>query len=145
MRHMLSGLCFVAPVLAAALLAGCGLGKVQECNKLIQAANTQSQAIQASSTKVGSGNPSDIDALATTFDSAATQVGQVDLKDDKLKKFQGDYKDMMTRAAKSCRDMSAAIRSKSIPQINKAKGELDSVSGNESKVVTEINGYCTGG
>jgi hypothetical protein len=48
-------------------------------------------------------------------------------------------------AAKSCRDMSAALKAKNPSMINKAKGELDSVGGNESKVVTEINGYCTGG
>jgi hypothetical protein len=71
-------------------------------------------------------------------------VSALSLKDAKLTSFQKDYKDMMTRAAKSCRDMSSAIRAKNVAQINKAKGELDSVGGNETKVVTEINGYCTG-
>src|SRR4051812_14861421 len=94
--------------LLALWLGGCGPGKIAECNKLIEAANAQSQKIQASTSKLGgNATPADIDTLATTFDKAGADVALVALKDDKLKKFQTDYKDMMTRAAKSCRDMSA--------------------------------------
>lgn len=142
MQKTITRVALAAPLLLSLWLGGCGLGKVAECQKLIQAANAESQAIQSSTAKLGS-NPSDIDTLAVTFDKAAGDVGAVALKDEKLKGFQKDYKDMMTRAAKSCRDMSAAVRSKKLADINKAKGELDSVGGNESKVVNGINGYCT--
>jgi DNA repair ATPase RecN len=140
----LSSLFLVAPISAALWLGGCGLGKIAECNKLIQGANAQQQTLKSAESKM-SGTPADMETVAVAFDKSSAEIAAIDLKDAKLKSFQKDYQDMLTRASKSCRDLSSAAKTKNVAMITKAQAEISSLGGNESKVVNEINSYCTGG
>ena len=75
MQKTITRVALAAPLLLSLWLGGCGLGKVAECQKLIQAANAESQAIQSSTAKLGS-NPSDIDTLAVLIEESLAERSQ---------------------------------------------------------------------
>lgn len=131
--------------LAIPLAVSCGFGKVAECNKLITAANGQQEAVKAATAKLQSSpSPSEIENLATTMESAAKVIGAVDVKDDKLKGFRDQYRDMLNKAGKDCRDLVAARKANNLAAIDKATKALSGIGGEESKLITGINSYCTG-
>jgi hypothetical protein len=133
-------------VLAMMPLSACGMGKIAECNKLIQVANAQQEVIKNATTKLGSSDdPADIENLATTMEKAGKDIAAVDLKDQKLKGMQKDYQTMLDGAAKNCRELVTAVKAKNIAGITKAKTALGNVGTEESKVVGQINAYCQGG
>ena len=123
----------------------CGFGKVAECNKLIQAANGQQERLKAATAKLGpQSSESDIDSLASAMEDAAKAIAGVDVKDDKLKSFRDQYRDMLNKAAQDCRDLVGAQRSNNLSAINKAQTALTGLGPEESKLISGINGYCTG-
>lgn len=138
---------YLAPF-AIPLVLACGFGKVAECNKLIQAANGQQEAVKAASNKLSGGgvpNPSDIENLASTMENAAKAIAAVEVKDQKLKTFRDQYRDMLNKAGKDCRDLVAATKSKNLAAIQAASQALSGLGPEETKLISGINGYCTGG
>lgn len=133
-------------MLAALPLGGCGMGKIAECNKFIEAANGAQEAMRKATSKVqASDDPANIESVAQAMDKAGKDITAVPLKDDKLKSYQRDYKDMLDKGAKACREMVAASRSKNLGTMKKAQRDLGAIGPQETKIVGDINGYCSGG
>jgi triphosphoribosyl-dephospho-CoA synthetase len=134
-----------AGIVALPVVMACGLGKVSECNKLIQAANGQQQQVHAATGKLqASESPSDVENLASTMENAAKAVGSVELKNAQLTTYRDQYRDLLNNLGKACRDLAAAMRTKNIGQINAARTKLSTVGADESKIISGINGYCSG-
>ncbi len=132
-------------VSAPFLVAACGFGKVQECNKLIQTANAQQENVKKATDKLKASNSAgDVENMASTFENAAKAIAAVELKDEKLKQLSKDYQDMLNDAAKNCREMAAGMRAKDQAKINKASTGLNQVGPTETKVINNINAYCQG-
>lgn len=136
----------MALVLMALPLGGCGMGKIAECNKFIEAANGAQEAMRKATSKVqASDNPADIESVAQAMEKAGKDISGVELKDEKLKGYQKDYKDMLDKGAKACREMVAAVKSKNLGAMKKAQTDLGAIGPQETKIVGDINGYCSGG
>lgn len=136
----------VALIVGVPALTSCGMGKIAECNKLIQTANAQQEGLKKATTKLkdSQSNPSEIENMASTFDNSAKAIGAVELKDEKLKQLAKDYQDLLKRAGKNSRDMAAALRRKDNAAMTRASTALNTVGPDESKVVSSINDYCQG-
>jgi predicted nucleic acid-binding Zn-ribbon protein len=132
--------------LIALPLGGCGMGKIAECNKFIEAANGAQEAMRKATSKVqASDDPGDIESVAQAMEKAGKDIVAVDVKDEKLRGYQKDYKDMLDKGAKACREMVAAAKTKNLGAMKKAQTDLGAVGPQETKIVGDINGYCTGG
>ena len=133
-------------IVAAQPLGGCGLGKIADCNKFIEAANGAQEAMRKATSKVqASDNPADIESVAQAMEKTGKDISAIELKDDKLKGFQRDYKSMLDKGAKACREMVAAAKSKNLGAMKKAQTDLGAIGPQETKIVSDINGYCSGG
>ncbi len=133
-------------MLTALPLSACGMGKVAECNSFIEAANGAQEAMRKATSKVqASDNPADIESVAQAMEKAGKDITAIELKDDKLKAYQKDYKEMLDKGAKACRDMVGAAKSKNLGAMKKAQTDLGAIGPQETKIVGDINGYCSGG
>src|SRR5579883_2330655 len=82
----------VVAAVAALGTAACGMGRVQQCNKLIEKVNAAGTAVS----KAGSGSKgNEMGDMAKSIDAAKADIAAVQLEDAKLKGFQADYIKML--------------------------------------------------
>jgi hypothetical protein len=140
---------FAAAALVTLPLFACGKGKVDQCNDFIGVANTSQTVI--SSLALDSDDPAKLEAEAAKIDGEAKKVSAVDLKDEKLAAFRNDYAANLTKLAKNVRDLGALAKNAKDPnakgleaQLKKLEADGKVLEDNESKVVDQVNVYCTG-
>ena len=133
-------------LLTALPLGGCGMGKMADCNKFIDAANGAQEAVRKATSKAqASDNPVDTESVAQAMEKASKEISAVEMKDEKLRGFQKDYKEMLDKGAKACRDLASAAKSKNLGAITRAQTDLGAIGPQETKIAGDINGYCSGG
>ena len=128
--------------LALSALPGCGAGKIQQCNKLIEKVNAASAAVSKSNG--GAGKASDMDAMAKALDQAKSDITAVQLEDAKLKGYQQDYSKMLDKVSTSAKAISAASAKSDATALQAAMKDIQAATAEETTIVNNINTYCSG-
>jgi hypothetical protein len=133
--------------LAAAILlvgVGCGKSKIAQCNAFIDEANKSQNAFNDIDSAID--KPAVLEQKMGQIEAATAKVGAVQLVDPRLL-------DMQKRYVQGLRGFSTALASistlaqdpKKLAQLEKAGKDLDKLGEQESKLIDEINTYCSGG
>lgn len=119
--------------------------RIAQCNKLIEGVNAATTSIENSSKKLNGNDPKDFGDMADALDKASKTIGAVELKDEKLKGYQGDYVKVVGKMATAMKDAKAAIEKKDVAGAAKAQAEFKAADTEEDGVRANITTYCTGG
>lgn len=134
-----------ATVMISFLFTGCGESKVAQCNKIIKVAN---QAVTLS--QEFSKNPQRekgskaLTEVASKIDTITNEMKALEVKDEKLQSFQGRFLKLYQDTSKGLRDTATAIDKKNLKAANASLITLRKSGSDESAIVSEINGYCSG-
>ncbi|MFO0678666.1 MAG: hypothetical protein U0169_19195 [Polyangiaceae bacterium] len=134
----------------AGLVAGCGKSKVDQCNAFIERANASQTVVAA--VHLDSEDPAAIEAAAAKVDVEAKGVADVKLEDAKLVELKTKYSASLTAFAKTARDLAAIVKASKDAKgaaglddrLKKLEADAEKAEKDESKVVDEVNVYCTG-
>ncbi|MDZ8052935.1 MAG: hypothetical protein RMX68_032675 [Aulosira sp. ZfuVER01] len=129
----------------ALLFTGCGESKVAQCNKIIKVAN---QAVTVGQDFGKNPDPKKgskaLTEVAAKIDTITTEMKGLEIKDEKLQGYQGRFLGLYQSTSKGLKDTATAIDKKNLKAANTALTSLKKNSSEESKLVSEINGYCSG-
>ncbi|MBH8564022.1 hypothetical protein I8748_17830 [Nostoc sp. CENA67] len=129
----------------AILFTGCGESKVTQCNKIINVANQAATIGQEISTNSKSEKGSkSLTEAATKIDKIANDMKAVEVKDEKLQGFQGRFLKLYQDSSKALRDTAGALDKKNLKAATGFLATLKNTTNQESAIVKEINGYCSG-
>jgi hypothetical protein len=129
---------------AALILAGCSESKVSQCNKLIDVAN---QAAEAS--KEFGANPQPekggkaFTEMADKIDGFTDSMEAIELSDEKLKGYQAEFVSMYKAASDGLRGGAVAFDKKDTDAMTKEMEAIQTATGGEAKLVSDINTYCS--
>jgi PBP1b-binding outer membrane lipoprotein LpoB len=137
-----------AIVAIAVVFAGCGASKVTQCNEMVKVAN---QAATVGQEFASLAKSKDAAKAAQSFTGTADKVEKLskemqalEIKDETLQGFQGRFVKMYQETTTGLRDAATAFQKKDLPAINKALQKIQASAGQESSLVKEVNGYCSG-
>jgi hypothetical protein len=129
----------------ALLFAACGESKVAQCNKIVKVAN---QAVTVGQEFGKNPNPQKgskaLTEVATKIDTITTEMKGLEIKDEKLQGFQGRFLTLYQSTSKGLKDTATAIDKKNFPAANTALASIKKNGSEETKLVNEINSYCSG-
>ncbi|QSJ17530.1 hypothetical protein JYQ62_01195 [Nostoc sp. UHCC 0702] len=129
----------------ALLFAACGESKVTQCNKIIKVANQAATIGQEISTNSQSQKGSkSLTEAAGKIDKIANDMKAVEVKDEKLQGFQGGFLKLYQDTSKSLRDTAGALDKKNLRAATGFLASLKNSTNQETAIVKEINGYCSG-
>lgn len=135
--------------LFVAVLPACGKGKIEQCNAFIDRANAAQNTINA--LKLDSDDSKKLEAEAAKIEGEAKAVKGVDLKDEKLVKFRDDYAASLTKLAGNVKELAKLHSDAKSPDkqaaveasAKKLEADADKIEKEESKLVADINSYCS--
>ncbi|WP_306298969.1 hypothetical protein [Nostoc sp. T09] len=129
----------------ALLFAGCGESKVAQCNKIVKVAN---QAVTVGQDFGKNPNPQKgskaLTEVAAKIDTITADMKGIEVKDEKLQGYQGRFLTLYQSTSKGLKDTATAIDKKNLKSANGALASLKKNSSEETKLVNEINSYCSG-
>lgn len=128
-------------VTVAPLLACKGAKKVSECNAFIERVNTGIKEVE-SATK--GDDPASFEKAAVAYDKLGADVGAMSFDTPELKAHSASYKAMCDSAAKTLREVSAALAKEDIKAATDAQGNFATLEKQENELVAKVNGFCTG-
>ena len=140
-----------SPALAIALalfplafgLACCKRTKDVECVRLITAANAQEERLRPQMSAAGqSGDPTQIDLLASAFERSGRDIAAVPLTDPQLQGLSRQYQGVITRFVTVSRSMAAAARAQNLDGIQQAIPQLSAIETDSNAVIDRINHFC---
>ena len=133
-------LAVVPAALSIALLFGTGCGsKVAECNKLIEVLNQEGTKLASKGADAAS-----FKKLADDVDAASKTIGAVEVKTPELVKFRDDMQKFYADFASAAKNAGAAMESGDLTKVMGVTKELSELANKNSKLVSEINGFCQG-
>jgi hypothetical protein len=124
--------------LSTAALVGCN-DRISQCNGLITVINEE----QGKHKDTAGDNADDLKKLGDALEGTAKKIGDVQLKDEKLKAFREEYKKMCEDLANAARD--AATAGDDPKKRETAIKVMQGIGPREDKLVNDINSYCQGG
>ncbi len=80
--------------------------------------------------------------LAAQYDTLASEVGKLPLKDARLLGFSSDYRVMANSAASAARKMAEAIEGKDLTAATAAQTTFNEIVKREDELVARINEFC---
>jgi hypothetical protein len=120
--------------------------KIAECNKLIEKANAAMTTANNAQKKLdGKDDGKEMGDMATQLDAAKTDIQGVQLTDTTLKGFQTQYVSTLDRMSTAAKSMQAAGDKQDLAGMSAGLKDLQSAADDNSKLVDNINKYCTGG
>jgi hypothetical protein len=136
-------------VFAAASLVACGKSKVDQCNAFIEQANASQTTIAALNFE--SEDPKALETAAAKVEADAKKVEAVELKDEKLAGFKTNYVKNLNALAKTARDLGGIQKDAKDPakaaaveaKVKTVVADAEKLEKDESKLVDEINAYCS--
>ena len=137
MRRTASWMAVAAISLATATSAGCN-DRISQCNSLISVINEE----QGKHADLNGDNAESFRKLGDALDETARRVGDVPIKDEKLKAFRADYKTICEDFAKAARE--AAAGGDDQKKHDEAVKAMQSIGPREDKLVNDINAFCQG-
>jgi hypothetical protein len=146
MEHVVKKTFILSATTAIALLfASCGESKVAQCNKIIKVANQASALGQefGKNPNPAKGSKS-LTELAAKIDPLTQEMKALEIKDEKLQGFQGRFLTLYQDISKELKNAATAIDKKNLPGAKNSLASLQKSGQEESSIVKEINGYCSG-
>ncbi|BAY62590.1 hypothetical protein NIES22_26640 [Calothrix brevissima NIES-22] len=132
-------------VAIAFVFAGCGESKVAQCNKITKVANQAVTLGQDLGKNTNQQKGSKVlTEVAAKIDTISTEMKGLEIKDEKLQGFQSRFLSLYGNTSKSFKDAASAIDKKNLKGTNAALLNLKNNSSEETKLVNEINTYCSG-
>ena len=129
----------------AILFTACGETKVTQCHKIIKLANQAATLNQELSTNSKSEKGSkSLTEAAGKIDKIASEMKAVEVKDEKLQGFQGHFLKLYQDTSKALRDTASAFDKKNLKAATGFIISLKNATNQETAIVSEINGYCSG-
>jgi hypothetical protein len=125
---------------SAMLLASCE-NKVAQCNKIIGVANKATTEVQKTS-QDKSAKIDQLGIMAGSLDTYAKEMGAIEVKDEKLKGFQGRFVQMYQQMSASSKSLIDAAKQKKAAAAQTALAELKKSVVLEQPLVNEVNQYC---
>jgi len=120
-------------------------GRAAECGLFVRTLNEQLAVIETGS-KGWSNTDKDAIAemrtLAAQYDTLASEVGKLPLKDARLLGFSSDYRVMANSAASAARKMAEAIEGKDLTAATAAQTTFNEIVKREDELVARINEFC---
>jgi hypothetical protein len=139
-RHAL----VVGIVGAGAFVLACN-NKIAECNKLIEKANSAMTTANNAQKKIdGKDDGKEMGDMAKELDTAKADIQSVQLTDTTLKGFQTQYVSTLDRMSTAAKSMQAAGDKQDVAGMTAGLKDLQSAADDNSKLVDNINKYCTG-
>ena len=128
------------PVLALSALLGVGCNsKVEECNKLIGAMNTEGGKLN-----VKGSDPAALNKMADDLDASAKAIGGIELTIPELVQYREGAKKVFTDVAGGARASAQAMETKDITKVAGAMKALGESAKANTKLVGELNSFCQG-
>jgi hypothetical protein len=125
------------------LTTACSRTKSAQCNRLISTANTQEERLRPLMNATSqSGDPAQIDNLATAFERSGREIAAVQLSDPQLQQLSRQYQNVITRFVTVSRAMSAAARAQNAEAIQQAIPQLTQIENDSNSLIDRINHYC---
>jgi hypothetical protein len=140
MNHRCASL-LATGIAIGALLTGCK-GKIEQCNALIDQANASQNAFTA--LEAAALNKDVLAGRVKTIREANAKVKAVELKDDKLKGFQTRWVDGLEAMAAGLEEMTKLDKAADVEKVTKATEKFGQDADKMSKLIDEINQYCSG-
>jgi hypothetical protein len=139
---------FSATFAIAILCAGCGGGKVAQCNRMVKVAN---QITELSQDLSNANKSQDLEILLRAYteggiklDKMTKEMQTLEINDMKLKVFRLRFIDVYTEAKNSFGHITSAINTKNTTLVYQAMAEGKIIDSRESALVSEVNKYCSG-
>ena len=127
-------------------LVGCGETKVSQCNKVTAVANRAATLGQEFNQKAKSNSgPKVLLDMAGQIDQLGNDMQAITLSDEKLQGFQTRFVKLYNTTEQGLRDEAAAIAKKDMPAVKQALNTIQAGKNQETALVSEFNGYCSGG
>ena len=139
-KHLLT-----ASVLGAGVFVLACNSKIAECNKLIEKANAAMTTANNAQKKIdGKDDGKEMGDMATQLDAAKADIQSVQLTDATLKGYQAQYVSTLDKMSTAAKAMQAAGDKQDIAGMTAGLKDLQSAADDNSKLVDNINKYCTG-
>jgi hypothetical protein len=128
--------------LVCATSVGCAkVRRVRECNVLARGVNLEIAAIQAE-TAPPKRTPAAFASIAARYERMAGEVGRRRFADATLTEATKDYRELLERAGRACRQIASALPRSDTRGLESAVQDLDKVTRKEVVAVTRINAAC---
>ena len=120
-------------------MTACGKGKIQQCNALIKEVNASQGVVATLATAIG--KPDKIKAAQANIKSSVDKIKAVEIADEKLKGFQGNWADNLGKLSGTLGKRSS---NKDPKKALMGVKELSAQGKQFETLIKEINGYCGG-
>jgi hypothetical protein len=124
------------------LITSCSENKVAQCNQLIEIANQAVSGVRAVSETPKPDSIESMNKIADIANTARSQMEKLQLGDDQLKGFQGQFVTMYTETNQATRDLVTAAEAKDADAAKKAFSALQTATAKEAPLVNSVNTYC---
>lgn len=134
---------------ATASLVACGKSKIDQCNAFIEQANASQTAV--SGLDAAADDATKLEAAATKIEEAAKKVDTVELKDEKLVGFKGNYVKNLNALAKTAKDLAGIQKDAKDPakgaaaetKLKTVLADAEKLEKDDDKLINDINAYCS--
>jgi DNA repair ATPase RecN len=124
--------------------AACGESKVAQCNRLIDVANTAVADVQNVTTAADPSDPEALNAIADTAESAVASMQELEFSDEQLQAYQQRFVQMYQDTSTASRAIYDAVQAENNDVAQQALNDLQTATGQETELVSEVNSYCGG-
>ncbi len=137
---------FAAAALACAM-SGCNT-KMQQCNNFVETVNEHSTKLGSSISGASPDDAEKVEAwskeISGLVDAAVAAIEAVQIKDDQLTGFAGEYKTYLGDVKTFASDLHAATKENDAKKLEEVVKRSEGLEKSESDLVDNINVYCTG-
>jgi hypothetical protein len=124
------------------LATSCSSGKVSQCASTIEVVNRtvlDTKAISDSGTK---GDVQTIDKLVGIFDKASKDLDGVNVKDEKLKVYKGQFLTMYQGASDIAKQLVVSLKERKSTKVNEGLRKYANIVSPERDLATGLTQYC---
>ena len=140
MNLVLRSSAFVAFALSLAV-AGCGKSKVDQCNSFVEVGNESQRAFVALSAAML--NPDSLKPRVEQIDASVAKLDALKLTDAKLVEIKTSYADGLRGFSKGLKRVVELGKKGPPAELEKIGTELEALSEKESKLIDQVNSYCS--
>jgi hypothetical protein len=134
---MVARLLLLVPALA---IVGCN-PRADECNRLIAVINAAEDGLDGTERQADAAG---IRRFADDLDAVAVRLDTVELKLEPLRGHRDGYRKILASYARALRTLADAQDTADVSRIRAAVDEGNTLERDSTKLVTELNAYCSG-
>jgi hypothetical protein len=124
------------------LVGSCTAGKVSQCANVIKVVNQtvlETKTLTAAGTK---GDISIVEKLAGVFEKAAKDLDSVNVSDEKLKLYKGQFVTMYQGATEINKQLVASLKEKKSTKVHEGLRKSSNIFSPERDLATGLTQYC---